>query len=308
MLNKLATLLLFFTLTASLHGQKYTDYSNVERLNGVPTKDGEYYVLVSAEWCTPCKQLKESLKAYPEQVIYTVDFDREPSLASMVMGTRKTIPTFVKYGVTNKVASTNYWSGSNLAGFMPTKTETNNILPQGDVQGNLSTSDFTLFSRIAERIDRSNAELKEEISKLRSDRETILQLLRNIREDNAEFRRELLSSRTERTNILFRLSEIAEEREGLLKAIQDSRKELRDSRQEVNNLTSRFERQERRFTPLLNLLDRFDALLSKLTQSIIYLVGFTLLIIFILFIAMFLLLLSISAMKKMVSRFIPNLF
>lgn len=64
--------------------------------------DGDYFVLVSAEWCSPCNALKQKLKdnSFFGNKIALVDLDAESDLASRLMAPKKTIPQLIRYRIT----------------------------------------------------------------------------------------------------------------------------------------------------------------------------------------------------------------
>lgn len=252
--------LLFTLLSFTAYSQEYKDFSSVPRQNGVPTAPGEYYVLVYADWCSPCRALKERLKEYPEMVIYTVNIDLNRNLARQVMGSETYIPTFVKYEIGQSAPVKSVWDRRNLESFMPPK-EVEELPPIAEEVYEDRT--LNIFSRVLDRIEDSNRSILKEISEIKEERETVFLLLRNIRDrcnpDNiteqikAENRRLLASLREtlesinndrqsildrfseaakERSNILSNLAEAAQERRRLLDIMEDFRKsnsELRDS-------------------------------------------------------------------------------
>ena len=64
--------------------------------------DGDYFVIVSAEWCSPCSTLKQRLKdnSFFGNKIALVDLDAESDLASRLMAPKKTIPQLIRYRIT----------------------------------------------------------------------------------------------------------------------------------------------------------------------------------------------------------------
>lgn len=94
-------LFLLLSLSASfVAAQDYRNYSEISSniIDG-EYLPGTYYVLVSAEWCSPCQRLKRDLKQYPKQIIYYVDFDTNQKTARKIMGSRTSLPTFIRYEV-----------------------------------------------------------------------------------------------------------------------------------------------------------------------------------------------------------------
>jgi glutaredoxin len=79
--------------------ENFRSYSEMAEAYDAKTKSwkpGTYFVLVSAEWCVPCKSLKAQLSHYPTP-IYLVDLGEEPALAKQIMQMHKTVPCLVKY-------------------------------------------------------------------------------------------------------------------------------------------------------------------------------------------------------------------
>lgn len=99
-------------------------------------KPGTYFVLVSAEWCLPCRQLKLQLAEYPTIPVYVLDLDQDPKLSKSVMRDHRTVPCLVRYDIfdgrqTNrKNQRAVYKYGSDLNAFMfpksPTMADTGN--------------------------------------------------------------------------------------------------------------------------------------------------------------------------------------
>lgn len=64
--------------------------------------EGDYFVVVTAEWCAPCQALKRQLKdnnLYGKKIAL-VDLDQDGELASKLMSPRKTIPQLIRYRIT----------------------------------------------------------------------------------------------------------------------------------------------------------------------------------------------------------------
>lgn len=83
-------------------------------------KPGTYFVLVSADWCVPCKGLKANLALYQHIPFYVVDLDRENKLARIIMGSHQTVPCLVRYDIDAAGSSkrTVFRYGGNLDQFL----------------------------------------------------------------------------------------------------------------------------------------------------------------------------------------------
>ena len=70
--------------------------------NGGEYIDGDYFVLVTADWCVPCRELKKQLKDknFFGKDIGAVDLDADGELASKLISPRKTIPQLIRYRIT----------------------------------------------------------------------------------------------------------------------------------------------------------------------------------------------------------------
>ena len=64
--------------------------------------DGDYYILITADWCAPCQELKRKLKEskYFEKKIADVNFDSEGELSAKLMTPKRTIPQLIRYRIT----------------------------------------------------------------------------------------------------------------------------------------------------------------------------------------------------------------
>ena len=64
--------------------------------------DGDYFIIVTADWCNPCQELKKQLKdkEYFGNKIAQVDLDAEGQLASKLIAPRRTIPQLIRYRIT----------------------------------------------------------------------------------------------------------------------------------------------------------------------------------------------------------------
>jgi thiol-disulfide isomerase/thioredoxin len=73
---------------------EYTDWSLLS------TTEGTRYVLVSAEWCAPCQQLKAKIKdmVFPRGInVIIVDYDRSTAIADTMLGSNGTLPRLIQY-------------------------------------------------------------------------------------------------------------------------------------------------------------------------------------------------------------------
>jgi hypothetical protein len=85
-------------------------------------KDGEFLLLVSADWCAPCGKLKEQLRneKYAGLTVGVLDVDRRPLLSKKTLDSmgRKTIPTLIKFTKKDGKLSSEVWNGIDLEGFI----------------------------------------------------------------------------------------------------------------------------------------------------------------------------------------------
>jgi len=76
---------------------RFVEYTDWELLS---TREGTRYVLVSAEWCAPCQQLKAKLKdiVFPRGInVIIVDYDRSTAIADKMLGGNSTLPRLIQY-------------------------------------------------------------------------------------------------------------------------------------------------------------------------------------------------------------------
>jgi len=76
---------------------KFVEYTDWKLLD---TREGTRYVLVSAEWCAPCQQLKAKLKdiVFPRGInVIIVDYDRSTAIADKMLGGNGTLPRLIQY-------------------------------------------------------------------------------------------------------------------------------------------------------------------------------------------------------------------
>lgn len=112
-MTRLIFLFLFLLLPASLSAQMISpfqgkgEFITYKQLSDSFKKDGEYvegdyFVVVTAEWCAPCQVLKRQLKDndFYGKKIALVDLDQDGELASKLMSPRKTIPQLIRYRIT----------------------------------------------------------------------------------------------------------------------------------------------------------------------------------------------------------------
>lgn len=94
--------------------------------------DGEYYVLVSAEWCQPCTRLKDRLSGvkYDGYKFGIVDVDRSPTMKEKLMrdfGFR-TIPALIKYRKADgQWQKPELWDGADLDEFLGIEVKNNEV-------------------------------------------------------------------------------------------------------------------------------------------------------------------------------------
>lgn len=85
---------------------RFVEYTDWKMLSAT---EGTRYVLVSADWCAPCQQLKAKIKnvIFPHGInVIVVDYDRHAADAVRMLGTnadgspRGTIPRLIQYRTT----------------------------------------------------------------------------------------------------------------------------------------------------------------------------------------------------------------
>lgn len=97
----------------------YSDWQKMATAGG----SGDYYVLVSAEWCQPCTRLKDRLRGvkYGGYKFGIVDVDRSPAMKEKLMkdfGFR-TIPALIKYRKADgQWQKPELWDGVDLDKFL----------------------------------------------------------------------------------------------------------------------------------------------------------------------------------------------
>lgn len=64
--------------------------------------NGDYFVVVTAEWCQPCQELKRKLKEsnFFGKKIGLVDLDDDGELSAKLIAPRQTIPQLIRYRIT----------------------------------------------------------------------------------------------------------------------------------------------------------------------------------------------------------------
>jgi len=98
-------------------GAKFVEY---ESWFSSDKDEGRHYVLVSAEWCPPCNQLKKRLsgKKYEGQIIIVLDVDKHPELSSKILKGRS-IPTLIEYNLSGgEWKPARFWDGADLDKFL----------------------------------------------------------------------------------------------------------------------------------------------------------------------------------------------
>ena len=96
------------------------DFMEYDKWHSSEKKDGRHYVLVSAEWCPPCKKLKERLRGdeYSGEKIIILDVDKHPELSKKVLRGRG-IPTMIEYNLSGgEWKPARYWDGADLNKFL----------------------------------------------------------------------------------------------------------------------------------------------------------------------------------------------
>ena len=82
--------------------------------------DGRHYVLVSADWCEPCKRLKAELRKQAlanGQDIVILDVDRHPDVAKK-LNPNGTIPCLLEYTKTGEKWTVRKYQGADLKKFL----------------------------------------------------------------------------------------------------------------------------------------------------------------------------------------------
>lgn len=199
---------------APLQGQDYQNYKEIDKYRIDSTFSiGTYYILVSADWCAPCKVLKEQLKAYPDTVIYYVDYDKETSLATRLMAGEKGLPFFAKFEVKqNRIDKVRY-SNNGLQNFIES-TQIAKVKPPTPKPDVVETPPQVveapkeepkpvenIFNRISERMAALEAATNNKLSEMQEERQGIVSRITSlINSNNLNFLS--VNSKVESLNIL----------------------------------------------------------------------------------------------------------
>ncbi len=106
-------------LVSNCHAQTFLKYR--EMFCGDRPCAGTHFVLVTADWCAACEQLKAQIPAY--QTIYVVDYDRDRRIADVILRGRP-LPMLVRYETTPDGRSwRRTWLGTKLAAFFDRPNE-----------------------------------------------------------------------------------------------------------------------------------------------------------------------------------------
>lgn len=207
------------------------------------TEEGEYYVLVTAKWCAPCKVLKQLLTKFSDREIYELDFDANPARVRQLLGQNISLPVLLKYKVQGQNKQRQeYAKGSSLDAFFATpapketapaqkpaaKEPTVEDKPEINYLGPLDK----LVEKIEERLKENQSKMDEVLTDLRNrkdNNEPTLALLRGMRDSIRGF-------------------------EGLIKRLQESA----DNSEKANAATRGI---------LSNLADRIDTRVDALSGS-----------------------------------------
>lgn len=98
-------------------GANFVDY---DKWFEAEKAEGRHYVLVSAEWCPPCNQLKRRLAGdkYDGKTIVILDVDKHPELSDKLLKGRG-IPTLIEYNLSGgKWKPARIWDGADLDKFL----------------------------------------------------------------------------------------------------------------------------------------------------------------------------------------------
>jgi thiol-disulfide isomerase/thioredoxin len=207
------------------------------------TEQGEYYLLVTAKWCAPCKVLKQLLTKFSDREIYELDLDANPDMVRQLLGQNISLPVLLKYKVQGQNKQRQeYVKGSSLDAFFATSAQKEKATdpktveketPAGDkpeinFQGPLDK----LAEKIEERLKENQSKMDEVLTDLRNRKdsnEPTLTLLRGMRDSIRGF-------------------------EGLIKRLQESN----DNTEKANAATRGI---------LSNLADRIDTRVDALSGS-----------------------------------------
>ena len=171
---------LVFSFTVNSEAQDYQEYNNLIQYQHEDHWDsGTYYVLVSANWCDPCKELKQRLKKYPKQTIYTLDLDSDKEMSSLVMGDQKTIPCLVKYDVTDIGSTKAYYVYPNNLDSFIIEPETKEVIIKEEVKESPVQEEPVsgIIDRVLENISNKQDETNNYVLRLIEDRESVFQKL-----------------------------------------------------------------------------------------------------------------------------------
>lgn len=98
-------------------GAKFVEY---EQWFSAEKEQGRHYVLVSAEWCRPCGELKKRLSQdkYNDAKIIIMDIDKHPEASKKVLKGRG-VPTLIEYNLSgNEWKPARIWDGVDLDKFL----------------------------------------------------------------------------------------------------------------------------------------------------------------------------------------------
>jgi thiol-disulfide isomerase/thioredoxin len=93
------TLIILLLLCSTAVGQEYLPYKEIEKFrkpDGQLMEPGTYFVLVTADWCIPCKKLKEELDKF-DRTYYVVDYDKQLKIRNKLLDPREGIPKLIRY-------------------------------------------------------------------------------------------------------------------------------------------------------------------------------------------------------------------
>ena len=79
-------------------GAEIKDLFSYNSINSVNYGDAVVFFVISGSWCTPCKELKDTLKCIPNSMIYHISIDNENFESFFMENMIHSIPyTLVKY-------------------------------------------------------------------------------------------------------------------------------------------------------------------------------------------------------------------
>lgn len=120
-----------FAIFMSLQLGLFIDYNQFyqKAYDGKAWKDGTYFVLITADWCAPCQNLKSRLTTEFRHIeVVLVDFDTEVIKDKLMDGSDKKIPCFIRYDIKDGKSIRRYWDrAEDLSKFLESKNANSQI-------------------------------------------------------------------------------------------------------------------------------------------------------------------------------------